>query len=191
MNTSNANTDVALMLEVTGGDEFAFAELYRRYDRKLQNFFYGMSRNPQLASELRQETFLRIWKLRDRYVAGNSFASYLFAVARNVWLENIRQFKRLARLGARQDLECCPELACDSLSNPDAMAWRSEIHDRILEALGALPEEQRMVFVMRVVDGLSLDEVARAMKCPVNTVRSRKLLAMKKLKKALKELQPC
>jgi len=67
-------------------------------------------------------------------------------------------------------------------------AARSELAECIFGALDELPVEQRMAFVMRNVEGLSIREIASAMQCPVNTIRSRKILAVKKLREALKGL---
>ena len=94
LNSCERAPDTTLMLRVRWGDERAFVELYRRYHRKLMDFFYGMSRNAQTAEDLCQETFLRVWKLRRRYAATGSFPAYLFAFARNVWLERCRETKR-------------------------------------------------------------------------------------------------
>lgn len=188
LNSCERAPDTTLMLRVRWGDEHAFAELYRRYHRKLMNFFYGMSRHAQTSEDLCQETFLRVWKLRRRYAATGSFAAYLFAFARNVWLEKCRETKRQPLRLARTVDEGWQPVAVSTSSHPDEVAARSELEERIFDALDGLPEEQRMVFVMRSIEGLSIEEIASAMQCPMNTVRSRKALAVKKLREALKGL---
>ena len=65
---------------------------------------------------------------------------------------------------------------------PDYHANRSELQQHLYAALDALPEEQRLVFVLRSIDELSLEDIASILDCPVNTVRSRKILAVKKLR---------
>ena len=176
-------SDVALMMRVRRGDELAFEALHTRYQRKLLDFFYGLARDPQLASELCQETFLRVWLVRQRYRALGSFPGYLFGIARMVWLERKRSLRKIWRLGRRE------ELAEDALASPDrwpdACAAQGELRAQIFGALEALPEEQRIVFVMRNIRGLSLNDIASALDCPVNTVRSRKILAVKKLRHLL------
>jgi len=179
-------SDIELMLRVRGGDERAFAELYHRYNRSLLNFSYGMSRTAQTAEDLCQETFLRVWKLRRRYAATGSFAGYLFSFARNIWLERCREVRKRRKLGTRQDVdELWHGVAVPARDYPDEMAARSELKDCILDAVDRLPEEQKMVFVLRTIEGLSTEEIARVMQCPVNTVRSRKILAINKLRRAL------
>jgi RNA polymerase sigma-70 factor (ECF subfamily) len=189
LNSCEGTPDTTLMLRVRWGDERAFAELYRRYYRRLTDFFYGMGRDFQVSEDLCQETFLRVWKLRTRYAATGSFAAYLFAFARNVWLEKCRESKkrRGMRLAGTMS-DGWPHVAATASNHPDEVAARAEVEERIFDALGRLPDEQRMVFVMRNIQGLSIEEIALAMQCPMNTVRSRKLLAIKKLREALKSL---
>lgn len=181
--------DTELMLKVREGDDSAFAELYARYSRKLLDFFYGMSRDPLLAEDLCLETFARIWHLRRKYAATGSFPAYLFTCARNIWLEKCRYLGRQWKLGSARSIEADEiEIIAGIASRPDESASRSELEERILAAIAELPEEQRMVFVMRTIQGLSLDDIASVLQCPVNTVRSRKLLAIKKLRETLKGL---
>ncbi len=180
--------DTELMLLVREGDESAFSELFDRYNRKLLDFFYGMSRDTQLAEDLCLETFARIWHLRRRYAATGSFPAYLFTCARNIWLEKCRHLGKQWRLGTALsiDEDNGSDIPAGIASRPDESASRSEIEQHILNALAELPDEQRMVFVMRTIEGLALDDIAAVLQCPVNTVRSRKLLAIKKLREALK-----
>jgi RNA polymerase sigma-70 factor, ECF subfamily len=182
-------TDIQLMLRVRKDKEAAFAELHARYQRKVLDFFWGLSRNRHLANDLCQEAFLRIWKVRRRYRATGSFAGYLFGIARLVWLESLRDARKQQRLGARQPWEYQEKtLESRGLERPDARARRAEMETEIHRALADLPEEQRMVFLMRTVQGLSLAEIAEALDCPVNTVRSRKILAIRKLRHVLRQV---
>jgi RNA polymerase sigma-70 factor (ECF subfamily) len=185
MDVPAQNDDVVLMMRVRGGDACAFETLFNRYQRPLLNFFHGLSRNPCTARDLAQETFLRVWKIRKRYRASGSFPAYLFGVARMIWLESCRQEQKAWRLGARQGEECLGHLEADNAGCPAWQASRSELHGHLYAALEELPEEQRMVFVLRSIDGLSLEDIAAALDCPINTVRSRKILAVKKLRHLL------
>ena len=181
--------DTTLMHRVSGGDESAFGEIYRRYNRRLLDFFYALGRDSHCAEELAAETFARVWHVRRRYAATGSFPAYLFSFARHIWLEHCRRQRKQWRLGAVADWADVENtlVALDTF-RPDNAAEDLELGTRITAALDALPEEQRMVFVMRVVQRMSLDDIAAVMQCPVNTVRSRKLLALKRLREALKEL---
>ena len=178
-------SDVKLMLEVRQGKECAFEILHERYQRKLIAFFYNMSRNPSMANDLCQETFLRIWRVRRRYRATGSFPAYLFGIARLIWMEACRSQRKVWRLGTRVDMAGAFETQADPDAAPDRLAARTELETVIFEALESLPEEQRMVFAMRNIEGLSLEDIAAALDCPINTVRSRRILAVKKLRHLL------
>ena len=181
--------DAELMLRVRRGNQFAFGELYRRYNRRLLDFFYGMSRDATEAEDLTHETFMRIWKVRGKYMATGSFPAYVFTFARNIWLEHVRRSRKQWRLGIRTSLDdSYMALATGASECPHETASRSELAARIRTALDLLPDEQRMVFVMRAVEGLSIGDIAEVMQCPQNTVRSRKLLAIKTLRESLRSL---
>jgi len=187
MTGRKSETDVALMERVRESDEPAFAVLYQRYTGKLQNFFYALTRETATAEDLAQDTFLRVWRLRRRYAGTGPFPAYLFAIARFVWLEHCRQTGREARLGLRFDLDGpTPITPPTQAPQPDERAEQAEEDARIRAMLDALPEDQRMVLVLRILEGLSLEETASVLQCPVNTVRSRRLTALKKLREALR-----
>jgi len=180
-------SDADLMQRVQLGNERAFAELYRRHYRALQDFFYAMSRNSHTAEDLCHETFLRLWRLRLRYKPTGSFRAYLFSIARNIWLESFRTTMRDRRLGRPQPLDGFEQLSTKA-RGPDEAAENAELMERINAVLDELPDEQRMAFVLRTVQGFSLDEISEVMQCPLNTVRSRRLLAIRRLRAALNGL---
>lgn len=186
--TLKRQSDSDVMLRVQWGSESAFAELYERYYRRLLDFFFGMSRNVQLSEDLCHETFVRIWQLRARYSPSGSFAAYIFTVARHIWQEHCRRAGRQPKIAAPFAEEIIPEPASSVGDAPDEQAYRAEIGGRILAAIDTLPEEQRMAFVLRTVNGLSLYEIAAVMQCPVNTVRSRRMLAVQRLRELLQGL---
>ena len=182
--------DTDLMLRVQWGSDRAFAELYQRYYRRLLDFFYGMGRDAHAAEDLCHETFLRLWQLRVRYTVSGSFTAYLFSVARRIWLERGRQERKQWRLGVAQRLDAPGAAVLASTDpGPGDRAYGSELAERIAAAVQELPAEQRMAFVLRTVEGMSLRDIASVMQCPVNTVRSRRLLAIKRLREALRGLR--
>ena len=174
------------MLRVQWGSESAFAELYERYYRRFLNFFFGMARDIQLSEDLCHETFMRIWQLRARYSPSGSFGAYAFTVARHIWLEQCRRTRRQLRLASPFAVETRDAFSVSSEhAAPDELAHRSDVGHQVFAALEKLPEEQRMAFILRTVEGLSLEEAAAVMQCPVNTVRSRRLLAIRRLRELL------
>lgn len=190
MAANPADTSAQLMLRVRDGDTSAFSLLYDEHHRRVLNFFYGLSTDAQLAKDLCQETFLRIWTFRTRYAATGSFVAYILTFARYVWLEQCRELSKRNRLGGRSGSdESLEQVPAGPSARPDNSAISVELGSHIVDALERLPEDQRMVFVLRVVEGLSAEETASVMQCPVNTVRSRKILALKKLRKSLRTLR--
>ena len=184
--------DVALMLRVRQDDESAFEQLYKRYVRKLVDFFYAMGRDIQQAEDLAHETFLRVWRQRAKYAATGSVQAYLFAFARFIWLERCRKFRRVRMWGLvslRENIEEAQLAVASGDSPPDVRAWRAELEAAIFAALERLPDEQRMAFVLHEIQGLSNDDIAAVMQCPLNTVRSRRILAVRKLRETLERVR--
>ena len=175
-------TDIMLMLSVREGDEAAFEVLHARYQARVLGFFWGLTHDAHAANELAQEAFLRIWQVRLRYKATGPFPAYLFAIARMVLMERRRKVARLSRLGER--------IAqwggqAEPIRPPDAYACDAETESALFAALDDLPEEQRMAFLLHEVQGLPMNEVAAALDCPLNTARSRRILAVRKLRQVL------
>lgn len=174
-------SDTELMLRVRVSDEAAFEELHERYQRRLIGFFWGLTRDAVAANELAQDTFLRIWQVRLRYKASGPFAAYLFAIARMVYLEQRRKAFRLARLSDR----VCEESTATPVSHTSSPAEAAEMETALFAAMETLPDEQKLAFLMHTVQGLPMEEVAAALDCPLNTARSRRILAVRKLRQVL------
>jgi RNA polymerase sigma-70 factor (ECF subfamily) len=183
-------SDIALMAKVRLGKVDAFETLHERYQHRLLNFFYGLSHDSHIANDLCQETFLRVWKIRKRYRATGSVVSYFFGIARMVWHEKRRALAKTGRLGVQLDFDVLEEVLAHDGGTPDFLAKRAEVEARIHAALEELPEEQRLVFLLRTVEGMSLRDIATSLDCPLNTVRSRKILAVKKLRYLLEKVYP-
>jgi RNA polymerase sigma-70 factor (ECF subfamily) len=132
---------------------------------------------------------MRLWRLRKRYEASGRFAAYLFTIAHHIWRERLRAAMKDRRLGIATPAESLEgiHLTANGLA-PDEAAYYAEMDERILMALRELPEEQRTAFVLRTIDGLSLEDIAQIMACPVNTVRSRRIIAIRRLREALSGL---
>lgn len=177
--------DIRCMLRVAVGDEDAFEALHTRYQRRVLGFFWGLTRDAHLANELTQETFLRVWHVRKRYRASGPFAGYLFAIARMVLMEHRRRAGRQYRLGERLSQLGDGGMATASATTPAYGASASEVGNALNEALAGLPEEQRMAFLLHTVQGLDMETVAAALDCPLNTARSRRILAVRKLRQVL------
>ncbi len=184
----DSDSAIALMLRVRDNDQAAFGLLYDRFGQRVHSFFYGLCGDATASKDLTQETFLRIWKFRARYAATGSLLAYLLTFARFVWLEHCRSLRRHGRLPNSPVDELMESLTSLPNTQPDACASRSELAGKIHDALRVLPEEQRLAFVLQSMEGLTAEEAASVMQCPVHTARSRKILAVKKLRLALREV---
>ncbi len=179
--------DVEVMLRVRDSDRAAFAVLYERHATRVHRFFRGLGTDAHTSRDLGQETFLRIWQHRARYAATGSFPAYLLTFGRFVWLEHCRQLRKPGRRGTPID-DIIDLLTSAPLTRPDALAACSELGASLGAALSQLPDDQRMAFVLQSIQRLTAEEAASVMQCPPNTARSRKILAIKKLRASLQPI---
>jgi len=183
-------TDEELMNCVGNQDISAFEELFGRYERRVFGFFYHMVPNIEEARDCTQETFLRLWRGRAGYTPNGKFSTYIFQIAKNHFINEHQ--KRKARIDLRHfnrnnSHEFSQERAASDNSYNRAVAH--EIGLAIGEAVASLPEIHRLVYVLSEEQKLSYQQIANILNCPVGTVSSRKVEAVRKLRKLLKPLK--
>lgn len=162
-------TDGELMLKIRKGQEKAFEELYRRYARRLQGFFYRMlGGDTELAADFTQEIFERIWKFRDKYTVGEQVSAWIFTMAYNVCRNEYRH-REVADKYLWQMAD--EEEAGDS--NIEVHLDEQAFDCALAKVLENLPPEPRMLFALRYEEELTLTEIAEIMHLPVGTVKSR------------------
>lgn len=166
--------DVQLMLEAAAGSDIAFAELVRRHQNSLLNFFLRMGVHND-AGDLVQETFVRVYKARSRYRPAAKFTTFLYVLARHVWADRGRKVKMLVRL--EQSLKVDAEIG-DGRTTPPASTGGMDVQ----AALGRLSPKLREVIVMNVYQGLRYQEIAEVLEIPLGTVKSRLNLAVQELR---------
>lgn len=173
--------DATLMLRARDNDRDAFAVLVKRHQKMLLNFF-ARSGVQYDSEDLVQLTFLRLYRYRDRYVVTAKFTTFLFLLARQVWIDELRRRKRHERLAEGLAAEPHPEHAAPAAA--DACAAGSM---DLGPALAALPEGLRQVVELGVYQDLPYAEIAEILKIPVGTVKSRMFNALAKLRTYLEE----
>ena len=173
--------DTLLMLAGQGSRE-AMGELYRRHKPQVVSFFRHMRARSDQVEDLTHEVFLRVWKTAGRYRPSGKYSSFLFTVAANVWRDYCR---RSSVRDATWVQDSGVETMRDSGALPDSAGARAEFRHHLGEALGNLPEAERMVFVLSEMEGLSYRDIARIMKCRIGTVGSRKTRAVRQLRQLL------
>lgn len=180
--------DIELMVRVKGGDVAAFRELARRYRDPLRRFFAALSGDRSQADDFAQETLLRLWISRERYEPSGRFSTYLFQIGRHFWLNQRKKEQRAPRSIPWQELE---DGSGDHLvsglhgSDPESAHLATHRGGRILRAVDDLPPAYRKVFEMGHLRGLAYDSIARDLRIPVGTVKSRMFEAVRRLRRAL------
>jgi RNA polymerase sigma-70 factor (ECF subfamily) len=183
-------TDEELMGLVQKHDISAFEELFRRYEQRIFAFFWRLSANRQEAEDGTQETFLRLWKARVRYEPTGKFSTYLFQIAKNHFLhERQKQDRRTSpqQRSAKGPAEAFSEPA--SSDRVDSPMLAGEFQAAVAEAMARLPETLRLVYVLTEQEGMSYKQAAEVLDCPVGTVSSRKVEAVRRLRELLQPLR--
>lgn len=186
-------SDSELMLDFQQtDDEEAFTELVKRYQKPLINFFYRLVWDVQQSEDLTQEVFCRVFIHRKSYQAKAKFSTYLFRIARNLWIDHHRsqsKFPPSASLSAPTGRGEGEDELVNSIAAPQSAAsdTQAELAARLQQALEQLTEEQRLVFVLAKNQGMKYVEIADTLRVPVGTVRSRMHSAVQKLQKMLRK----
>ncbi len=168
------------------GDTEAFAELVRRHQQSVFNFCLRMLRNVEDAEDIAQEVFVQAYRNVKRFRPRAKFSTWLFAIAKNMSLNLIRDQKRGSRLMLPIDdgLDGVT-VAADATGRPDSKAAVHETADVVRAAIDRLSEDHKLVIVLRDLEGLSYREVGRVLQCPPGTVKSRLARARANLKEIL------
>ncbi len=164
------------MLKSRKGDTQAFQELYARYNKPLFSFIYRMVNDYERAEDLLQDTFLKT--LVKRYQPRGKLSTWLYKVATNLCLNELKKGRRTVQL--RGDVS-------NPRDRPHREAERRELSQRIEEAVSSLPSAQRAAFCLRHYQGLTYQEIAGVVGCPLGTVKSRIHSAIRNLKTYLEE----
>lgn len=166
--------DQPLIEAFQSGDEFAFVSLYNRYKGPVYAFCVKMLADREVAADVMQDTFLRLYENRDRLLKTSSFKSWLFTIARNQCLNTMRRSKR--SVGFMEGLENIP-----AETTPVSRMEKSERIALVSEGLLRLKPEYREVLILREYQNLSYDEIAAVTRSTVSAVKSRLFKARRKL----------
>jgi RNA polymerase sigma-70 factor, ECF subfamily len=184
-------SDSELMLTFSAGDESAFSRLVERHRQNLVKFFFHLCNHSQeLAEDLSQEVFVRLYLHKGGYQPSAKFTTYLYTIARHCWIDHLRRERRHSKVVSldamqEQDGGSLAESVAAPSETPSDLTDKKEFVDVVIEAIDSLPEEHRVVFVLSEVRVLKYPEIARVLNIPVGTVKSRMHNAMKKLKEKL------
>ena len=169
MGSRQPDEDARLMLSFQAGDRQAFEQLFARYTGPLVGFLTRMVRDRGRAEELAQETFVRVYKARERYEARAKFSTWLFGIAHNLALNELDRAYR----GREKPLETEHQnLYADPAAGSDEEVAAHELAGRIEEALAGLPERQRSALLLRSERDMGYEEIAQVLGTSVSSVKS-------------------
>lgn len=178
--------DWELVARAQTGDQHAFTELVRRYERPVLHFCMRMVASYEDAEDIAQNCFVRLYRALPRLREEAQFSTVLFGIARNLALNALRDAKRSGRHHAAP-LEDRP-VAGSALDRPERQARVREIESTLEAAIADLSPEHREVLLLREVHGMDYEAIARVLRCRKGTVRSRLARAREQLRRRLIEL---
>lgn len=188
--------DSELMIRYAQGDDRAFTLLFERHKRPLYTYILRSCGRPDIADELLQDVFLRVINSASNYKPSAKFTTWLYRIARNACIDAARKRSR-AQVYSLQNSAAGDDsgdsfqdrLVDDDARSGDIDADRKAFRDRLQRALEKLPEEQREVFLLREISGLTFREVAQIMDAPLPTIKSRMRYALEALRRELAEFR--
>lgn len=186
-----SDPDVQRMLAVQQGNRLAFEELMRHYYPRIVNFIYRFGGNQGTAEDLTQEVFMRVYKTAPRYRPKSKFQTWLYTIAKNVALNDLRRSRRLAdsieEPAEGEDHKYHKDIGGLKENAPDEKIIQKEKAARVRAAINKLPGNQRVAIILRRYEEFSYAEIAATLNVSDKAVKSLLNRAMQNLKKRLSE----
>src|SRR5215470_14418243 len=175
----DTTSDHALLEATRSGDQDAFAELVTRYRNPITSYIYRMTSDYDGAVDLAQETFVRVYRAADRYQTTYAFSTYIFRIATNLAISELRKRKRRRLVSltgffqGNDGGEAREFNPSDGQPLQDVVMVDEERRSAVQRAIGTLPEKYRAPLILRDVEGRSYDEIAQILSTSEGTVKSR------------------
>ncbi len=184
-----AHADSELVERVRAGDPQAFRRLFELYQRRVYAVALGVVKNQQDALDIVQEAFIKVHKHIGSFQGSSSFYTWLYRIVMNLAIDHLRKARHVTdyddRIAPQSSVGGEPLLPQVQEANPGRAMGRKELSKQIQLALGQLPEHHRAVILLREVEGLSYEEMAKVLDVPKGTVMSRLFHARRKMQGAL------
>jgi RNA polymerase sigma-70 factor, ECF subfamily len=193
---SASDADAALVERVRLGDVKAFEMLVVKYQRRIERLIGRMVRDVDLVPDIAQETFIRAYRAIPQFRGESAFYTWLYRIAVNTAKKALMELKRdplvaeSARASSRDedDETSRVENELSDGETPDAVLASKQIAAAVNLAIESLSEELRQAITLREIEGLSYEEIAEMMNCPIGTVRSRIFRAREAIAQRLRPL---
>ncbi|MFZ4651068.1 MAG: RNA polymerase sigma factor RpoE [Rubrivivax sp.] len=193
---SEADADALLVERVKRGDARAFEMLVVKYRRRVERLVARILRDPDLVADVTQETFVRAWRGLATFRGESAFYTWLYRIAVNTARKSLADSRRdpvvtESALRGNDDEDDETSRRMDALSDvetPEAVLASREIARAVNDAVQGLSEDLRQAVTLREIEGLSYEEIAHVMDCPIGTVRSRIYRAREAIAQRLKPL---
>jgi len=169
-------TDKELVKRVQKGDKGAFDLLVLKYEHKIVNLVMRYVRDPEQALDISQEAFIKAYRALPRFRGDSAFYTWLYRIAVNT-AKNYLAARRRRPIDIELDLQDPEQYGLHAklkeTDTPEAITLSDELQEILERAIEALPDDLRTAIILRELDGMSYEEIAQTMDCPVGTVRSR------------------
>ena len=189
---SDREVDQQLVERVQRGDKRAFDLLVTKYQRKLGRLLSRFIRDPSEVEDVTQEAFIKAYRALPNFRGDSAFYTWLYRIGINTAKNHLVAMGRRAPTSTEMDAEEAENLESGDqlrdLNTPENQMMSRQVGDTVNQTLQELPEELRMALTLREIEGLSYEEIATAMQCPVGTVRSRIFRAREAVAAKLKPL---
>jgi RNA polymerase sigma-70 factor (ECF subfamily) len=188
---SSSPTDQQLVARAREGDQRAFELLVRKYQHKVLKLIMRYVRDMDEAMDLTQETFVKAWKSLGSFRGDSAFYTWIYRIAVNTAKNHLVSAQRqpyTVDLDADETDQYAAEPGLTDTDTPEGEALGGELHRVVMQAIHDLPEDLRTAITLRELEGLSYEEIAEVMGCPIGTVRSRIFRAREAIDKRLKPL---
>jgi RNA polymerase sigma-70 factor (ECF subfamily) len=188
---SDNELDQALVKRVQAGDKGAFDLLVRKYQHKLTSVISRYVGDWSECQDVAQESFVRAYRAIGNFRGDSAFYTWLYKIAINTaknWLVSQGRRPPTEDVQIEDAVHLDAAVRLKDSSTPERELLRQEIERTVTRAVDALPEELRQAITLREVDGLSYEEIAETMNCPIGTVRSRIFRAREAIDEQLRPL---
>lgn len=174
---NDRDSDLLLVEQVRAGDKRAFGLLVEKYRRKIVRLISRMVRDPDEMEDVAQETFIKAYRALPQFRGEAAFYTWLYRIAVNTAKNHLvsrrKDLPTVSAQAVNDEDEPDDRLVAQDIGTPESELISKQVAIAVNQAVDALPEELRQAITLREIEGLSYEEIAESMGCPIGTVRSR------------------